>query len=98
MDRMADRSGVIRMLKCFRQTVVQMTMAIVPALIVTGAAQAADVTFFVCSDTHYRATAQENRTQTAGVELINTLPGAAYPDALGGGPSMRHAASSSSVT
>lgn len=73
------------MLKCFRQAVVQVMMAIVLVLVVSRAVQAADVTFFVCSDTHYRATAEENKAQTAGVELINTLPGTAYPGALGGG-------------
>jgi len=73
------------MLQRYRQIVANVIIAMAVGLAVSLAANAADITFFVCSDTHYGATVEENATRTAGVELMNTLPGTSYPDALGSG-------------
>ena len=48
-------------------------------------AQAIDLTFFTCSDTHYLQWASSNLNRTAIVDMMNTLPGKKYPDAMGGG-------------
>ena len=45
----------------------------------------ADLTFFTCSDTHYRGEVASNATKTATVDLMNALPGKPYPADLGGG-------------
>lgn len=61
----------------------------VPALaglLAAPALPAAEFTFFSCSDTHYGETAELNADRFAGVELINRLPGTAWPAELGGGP------------
>jgi hypothetical protein len=52
-----------------------------------GAALAADVTFFSYSDIHYGADDGGRRppiVRSGMVPVINSLPGAAYPDAIGG--------------
>jgi hypothetical protein len=52
-----------------------------------GAAVAADVTFFSYSDIHYGADDGGKRppiVQSAKVPVINSLPGTAYPDEIGG--------------
>ena len=48
-------------------------------------APALDLTFFTCSDTHYREAAASNTTQAALIDMMNRLPGQAYPAELGGG-------------
>ncbi len=48
-------------------------------------AQAIDLTFFTCSDTHYLQWASSNLNRTAIVDMMNALPGKKYPDAVGGG-------------
>ena len=48
-------------------------------------AQALDLTFFTCSDTHYLQWASSNLNRTAIVDMMNALPGKKYPDAIGGG-------------
>lgn len=48
-------------------------------------AQAIDLTFFTCSDTHYLPEASSNTTRTAIVDIMNALPGRKYPDVIGGG-------------
>lgn len=47
--------------------------------------RAADLTFFTCSDTHYREDASSNDKKTAIIEMMNTLPGKKYPEAIDGG-------------
>ena len=47
--------------------------------------QAIDLTFFTCSDTHYREVAGSNATQTAIIDMMNALPGKEYPASVGGG-------------
>ena len=47
---------------------------------------AAQLTFFTCSDTHYNEAAVSNTAQAALIDLMNALPGKAYPPELGGGP------------
>jgi cytolysin (calcineurin-like family phosphatase) len=48
-------------------------------------AQAVDLTFFTCSDTHYLQWASSNLNRTAIVDMMNALPGKTYPDGVGGG-------------
>lgn len=58
------------------------------SVVVMGTAawlQAVDLTFFTCSDTHYREFAASNATQTALITLMNSIPGKKYPDSIGGG-------------
>ncbi|MBN1419853.1 MAG: metallophosphoesterase [Planctomycetes bacterium] len=44
-----------------------------------------DVTFFIVSDSHYGATAEENADRRAAIDRWNGLPGTEYPAPLGGG-------------
>lgn len=56
-------------------------------LVLSGAACAADVTFFAYSDIHYGADGGGKHapiTQSEKVPIINALPGTAYPPAIGG--------------
>lgn len=48
-------------------------------------AQAVDLTFFTCSDTHYLQWASSNLNRSAIVDMMNALPGKKYPETIGGG-------------
>src|SRR5689334_15258988 len=46
-----------------------------------------DITFFAVSDTHYgQSSATKDANRKAVVDILNTLPGKAYPTTVGGGP------------
>lgn len=61
--------------------------ALLAGALCAGTLWAAEVTFFSYSDIHFGANnggKSPPKTNSAMVEIINTLPGTAYPDSLGG--------------
>lgn len=60
-------------------------LGLIGLVLMMSAARATELTFFTCSDTHYREAAASNTVQAALIDIINAIPGKEFPAELGGG-------------